>query len=298
MTGAPAARRGSAPRSAAAPRATTAVILARGLGTRMRAAADAALSPEQAAAAAAGQKGLMPVGGRPLLDHVLSALADGGVTDVILVVAPDDEAIRLRYGREAVPARLRVRFAEQAEPRGTADALLAARPALDDPAVPRDEAGRAHFLMLNADNLYPAESVAALVGAAGPGLVAYEAEALVAQGNIDRERVMRFALLDLAGDGTLRDIVEKPDPSHPLAHAAERWVSMNLWRFRSDVLDDCARVRPSVRGELELADAVRAAIARGVRFVAVRQWLGVLDLSSRADVAAVEAELAGREARP
>ncbi len=295
-----------------APRATTAVILARGLGSRMRADDGAALTEAQRAAAAAGAKGLIPVAGHPLLDHVLGALADGGITDVVFVVAPGETAIRGRYTQEARPARLRVHFAEQAEARGTADALLASRGtvlAIGGPGTPRPDdgtpsaAGRpaaapVHFLMLNADNLYPAESVRALVELDGPGLVAYEAGALIADGNIEPGRVMAFALLDLAPDDTLREIVEKPAPDHPLARAATRWVSMNLWRFTDGIFDDCAAVRPSVRGELELSDAVRAAIARGVRFRAVRQRLAVLDLSRRSDVAGVEARLSGRVPRP
>ncbi len=265
----------------------TAVVLARGLGTRMRASEDGVsglvLTGAQRAAADAGAKGLMPVGGRPLLDHVLEALAAGGVRDVVFVVAPDEKALRARYLRGAPPPGLAVRFAVQAEPRGTADALLAARDAVS-----------ADFLMLNADNLYPVESIAALVALGAPGLIAYEAAALVALGNIDHARVMQFALLDLSADDTLVDIVEKPAADHPLARqrAQDRWVSMNLWRFSPAIFDDCAAVTPSVRGELELADAVRHAIhARGARFRAVRQRLGVLDLSRRSDVAAVDARL-------
>ncbi|MCL4212345.1 MAG: NTP transferase domain-containing protein [Gemmatimonadales bacterium] len=274
-------------------RATTAVVLARGLGTRMRAEAPdapvAGLSAEQRAAARAGAKGLIPVGGTPLLDHVLHELAEGGVRTVVFVVAPGESALRDRYLRVAPPERLQVRFVEQAEARGTADALLSARAAI----APGEE-----FLMLNADNLYPSAAVAALVALDGPGLVAFEARALSVRGNVEPERVMRFALLDLAPDDTLREIVEKPPADHPLARAAERWVSMNLWRFHPRIFADCARVRPSARGELELADAVREAIARGERFRAVRQRTGVLDLSSQGDVAAVDTLLAGRRPRP
>ena len=282
---------------ATTPPATTAVILARGLGTRMRAEDGAALTEAQRVAASAGAKGLMPVAGYPLLDHVLHDLADGGVTDVVFVIAPRETALRGRYGRDHVPRRVRVRFAEQVEPRGTADALIAAREVVDE-CGPHDAAGVAHFLMLNADNLYPAKSVRALVGLDGPGLIAYEAEALSSLGNIEPERVSAFALLELSATDDLLEIVEKPSATHRLMHAAERWVSMNLWRFDSGIFEDCARVRPSVRGELELSDAVRGAIARGVRFRAVRQRLPVLDLSRRGDVAVVEARLAGRVPAP
>ena len=279
-----------------APRATTAVILARGLGTRMRADDAATLTPEQAAAAAAGAKGLIPIAGFPLLDHVLSALADGGVTDVIFVVAPGESAIRQRYTREVAPERLRVHFAEQVEPKGTADALLAAREVVQAVA-PHDAQGRAHFLMCNADNLYPAEAVSMLVGAAGPALVAFDAVSLVAQGNIEETRVNQFALLDVSPDGVLREIIEKPAPGHPLRRSAARWVSMNLWRFTSEIFVDCAAVRPSPRGELELTDAVRRAMHRSTRFAAPGVRLPVLDLSRRSDVPAVEARLVGRVPR-
>ena len=54
-----------------------AVLLARGLGSRMKQDGDAAtITASQAAAAAAGSKGMMPIGSRPFLDYVLSALAD------------------------------------------------------------------------------------------------------------------------------------------------------------------------------------------------------------------------------
>jgi len=281
----------------AATRATTAVILARGLGTRMRADDGAPLTPEQRAAAAAGAKGLMPVNGHAMLDYVLHELAEGGVKDVVFVVAPRETALRGRYQGEARPSRLRVHFGVQAEPRGTADALAAVRDVVDL-IGPHDADGVAHFLMLNADNLYPAESVAALVALDGPGLVAYEDEALAEKGNIEPERIGAFALLGLAPDGTLIEIVEKPAADHPLAMAEERWVSMNLWRFTSAIFDECSAVRPSLRGELELQDAVRSAIAHGTRFTAVRQRVGVLDLSRRSDVAGLEARLAGRVPRP
>ena len=59
-----------------------AVLLARGLGSRMKQESDASLTAVQAAAAAAGAKGMMPIGPRPFLDYVLSALADAGCTSV------------------------------------------------------------------------------------------------------------------------------------------------------------------------------------------------------------------------
>jgi len=281
-------------------RATFAVILARGLGTRLRTEDGTLLSIEQEEAAARGSKGLVPIHGRPLLDYLLHELAEGGVRDVVFVVAPDDEALRARYDDEAAPARINVRYVLQSEPRGTADALLCAREPVTAPAgAPRDAAGARHFLVCNADNLYPAASIEALVGLSGPGLAAFDADALCADGAIERERVRQFALLDISPDDILRDIVEKPAATHPLVKAKQQWVSMNLWRFTDAIFEHCAKVAPSPRGELELADAVRSAIAMGDQtFAVLRQRAPVHDLSQRRDVAALERLLAGRTPRP
>ena len=74
---------------------TRAVVLARGLGTRMRAPDPAVtLTPDQQRAADAGLKAMIPVNGRPFLDYLLDALADAGVLDVALVVAPDHGEVR------------------------------------------------------------------------------------------------------------------------------------------------------------------------------------------------------------
>lgn len=280
-------------------RATLAVILARGLGSRLRTDDGAPLTEAQRAAAAVGAKGLVPVAGRPFLDFLLHELADAGVTDVVFVVSPDDTLIRQRYDTDAPPTRIRVRYAVQQEPRGTAHALLSARDAVCAAlGAPTDDAHHRHFLMCNADDLYPSAAVRALVELGGPGLIAFDADALVAGGTIEPERIRAFALLRIAEDGSLLEIVEKPAADHPLVLAPMRWVSMNLWRFTDAIFADCEAVAPSPRGELELADAVRRAIARGERFMTVPQHVAVPGLTHRRDVAALDTLLAGWVPRP
>jgi dTDP-glucose pyrophosphorylase len=76
-------------------RTTRTIVLARGLGTRMRAADPSArLSAEQQRAADAGLKAMIPLNGRPFLDYILSALADAGIRDAGLIVAPEHRALR------------------------------------------------------------------------------------------------------------------------------------------------------------------------------------------------------------
>ena len=267
----------------------TAVVLARGLGTRMRAPSiEGGLSPEQQRAADAGAKGMIPIG-RPFLDYVISALADGGISDVVLVIGPDNQDMREYFTRTAPPKRVRISFAEQAEAKGTADAVLAAE----------RSTGSAPFLVLNADNLYPASAVRDVVAIGGNGLVCFDADSLVRESNITAERVLRFALCDVDANGQLRDIVEKPAPDHHLTRRARHLVSMNLWSFTPEFFEACRRTTPSARGELEIQTAVSIAMRDlGLPFRAVRSSEGVLDLSSRADIAAVAERLKGVVANP
>lgn len=260
-----------------------AVVLARGMGSRMRAAdPDAALSETQHRAADAGLKALMPIGGRPFLDYVLSALADAGVREVALVVAPDHGLVRQHYTRDAPPSRIRLSFVVQRDAIGTADALLAAQ----------GWTGGDAFLAMNADNLYPADVLRAIGQIHEPALPAFQRGELVRAGNIRDEQVQSFALIELDSEGYLTRIVEKPPPEVMAQEGEAALLSMNCWRFDHRIFEACRDVRRSARGEFELPQAVMLAVERGVRFRAVLASGAVLDLSRRGDAAELSRRLA------
>jgi len=258
-----------------------AVVLARGLGKRMR-RADAAtqLDPEQASVAETGLKAMIPVG-RPFLDYVLSGLADAGYREVCLVIGPEHNLVRDYYARQ-VPRRVSLTWAIQPEPIGTADALLAAQAFTAD-----DE-----FLVMNSDNYYPITALVTLRDMGEPGAVLFDAAALVRNSNIPPERVRAFAYAEVR-NGYLVSLAEKPDANKIVP--ADALVSMNLWRFSPDIFEHCRRVPPSPRGEYELPLAINLAIQQGVRLRVERSDSGVLDLSQRNDVPAVTRMLAAVE---
>jgi glucose-1-phosphate thymidylyltransferase len=268
-------------------RATTAVVMARGLGSRMqRDAPGTVLTPVQRAAADLGLKSMIPdTRHRPFLDHLLSALADGGVREVILVVAPDHAVIRNQYSSHR-PTRLMLHYAVQAEATGTADAMLAAESAV---------AGRP-FLVCNADNLYPVSAIASLVTAKAPAVAAFDRQALIAMSNIDPDRVASFAILSFNTANHLTGIIEKPGATQ--AEHAAPWIGMNLWRFDQQIFVACRNVPVSTRGERELPQAVALAITHGMTIRAVPIHAGVLDLSARSDVATVAAILGEQPCNP
>lgn len=266
----------------------TAAILARGLGTRMRRDdASAKLSQGQDAAADTGMKGMIPIK-RPFLEYVISALADAGIADVVLVIGPEHDAVRQHFTVESPPQRVRVRFAIQAEPIGTANAVVAAAEAI----------GNESFLVLNADNYYPVDAFRALASDESAGTIAFDRDALVALGNIDAERVRSFAVLDVTPEGFLAGIIEKPGDSLDLTAESARWVGMNCWAVTPELVSACRRVPRSARGEFELPEAVGLAIREGVAIRAIRMSAAVLDLSRRSDIATVSARLESIEPMP
>jgi dTDP-glucose pyrophosphorylase len=264
-----------------------AVILARGLGTRMkRADQEAVLSSVERAAADVGVKAMIPID-RPFLDYVLSALADAGYRRVCLVVAPDHEAIRSHY-RQVSLSRVTLDFAVQAEPKGTADAVAAAeRFAGGDP-----------FLVINSDNYYPVEALRKLREQEGFAAALFERESMLSGGNIAPERVKSFAVAQISPDGKFERILEKPDAATLAAIPKPHWLSMNCWRFTPAIFEACRNIAPSPRNEYEVTDAVQYVIdVLRLDFHAVTVRAPVLDLTSRQDIATIKPFLSQIEVR-
>jgi len=260
-----------------------AVVLAAGRGTRMRRPAPAVpLDDAQRRMADRGLKPLVPFHGHAYIDFVLSALADGGCREVCIVVPRGDDAIRAHYAAIGT-RRIRLSFAAQDEPLGSAHALLAAEAFVGD-----DE-----FLVVNADNVYPPAAVAALLDARGNALAGFRRSTLIA-GGIPAERIAAYALVRADGEGFLAEIVEKPGPEELSRFGDDALVSMTLWRFTPAILDACRSIAPSARGEYELPDAVAYATRElGARFRVVPVEGGVLDLSCREDIPFVAERLRG-----
>lgn len=266
--------------------AHSAVILARGLGTRMRRSDPAvSLGNEQAAAAELGMKGMIPIG-RPFLDYLVSALADTGYARVCLVIGPEHRAVVDHYTVESVPSRIALEFAIQEKPLGTADALLAAE----------NFCGDEPFVVLNSDNYYPAEALRVLRLTDAPAIAGFARSSLMAEGNVTADRVARFGALTIDNDGFLVRIVPREGDQRPADD--ETYASMNCWLFDSRIFAACRRVTMSPRNELELPRAVQLAIdTMGMKIRVVRFRLPVLDMSTRGDIASVEARLRQIEVR-
>ena len=220
--------------------ATGAVVLAAGRGTRMKSAAP---------------KALHRLLGVPLpVWPIRAALAVGA--EPVVVVGDPAGAVAAAVG-ECLTATeaARVRFAVQETPRGTADAVLAARDASDEAS---------HLYILNGDvPLLRVESLAALAAAYDrSGRTLALATCLLADGGA-YGRVLRDAA------GAVLAIREARDASPVEAAVGEVNVGAYLVR-RDRLFEGLARLSPrNAQGELYLTDLVEVLVSDGHRVAGV-----------------------------
>ncbi len=239
------------------------IVLAAGEGTRMRSSLP---------------KVMHPVAGLPMLGHVLAAAQAAGGKRLAVVLGPGAEAARKLVA--TVPDATAF---EQTERLGTAHAVLAARPALADPA---DD-----VLVLYGDTpLITAETLdrlrAALAMGAAVAVLGFEADNPAGYGRL------------LVKGGSLTAIREERD-----ATAAERRVTLcnaGVMAFRgAGMLAILDRIgKDNAKGEYYLTDAVEIANAEGFTVVAVTADAAeVQGVNTRAELAAVEAIWQARRRR-
>jgi bifunctional UDP-N-acetylglucosamine pyrophosphorylase/glucosamine-1-phosphate N-acetyltransferase len=215
--------------------ACVAVVLAAGHGTRFKGARP---------------KLVQELGGLPIVAHVVRAARSVGPAQVVVVVGPHSAAVR-----EAL-AGSGVRFALQAEPAGTADALRAARPALP---------GRtAELLVLSGDvPLVRTETLVRLLehhrsSSAAATLLTAELEDPTGYGRIVRDAA-----------GAVTAIVEQRDADRAARRIRE--INAGLYVMRAPLVFEVIEGidRANAQGEYYLTDVVAHLVARGERVEAL-----------------------------
>lgn len=239
------------------------VILAGGASSRMKREASngQGLSEEDIKQANERSKGLIGVGrqGRPMLDYVLYNAKGAGYSKIYIVIGQDGQLFRKFYGSggdRGVFHGMEIYFPVQylpkdrLKPLGTADALYQATEQYPELKTIR-------YSTCNSDNLYSLEAFRALRETRSPSaLIAYDRNAL----EFPLERISRFALVQLDGQGHVWDIIEKPEADQVEGYRdslGKLRVSMNAFSFDGAALDPFLRDCPlhPQRNEKELPTA-------------------------------------------
>ena len=203
------------------------LILSGGRGTRLR--------PLTYTSA----KQLVPVANKPVLFYGIEAIAAAGIREIGIVVGDTQAEIRAAVG-DGSRWGVRIEYIEQDAPRGLAHAVKISEPFI----------GAEPFVMYLGDNLL------------NKGITHFVRE-------FERERPAAQILLarvpdpQMFGVAELRDgkvvrLVEKP--KEPIGDLA----LVGVYMFGPEVFASVNRIRPSIRNELEITDAIQDLIDRGL----------------------------------
>ena len=204
-----------------------AVILAAGRGTRMGAITEQLPKP------------MLPIAGRPMLEHILERLSAAGIQRFLIVVGYHRQAIETYFQS----SNFNIQFRVQDPINGTGSAALLAH----------DFTAEKPFLLTFGDILCsPAEYARAI-------------ESL----DEDTQAVLAVKAVDdpwqgaavYAQDGCIKRIIEKP----PKGTSTTPWNSAGFYCFRRTIFDYLASLKPTIRNEYELTSAIDAMLADGLR---------------------------------
>jgi bifunctional UDP-N-acetylglucosamine pyrophosphorylase/glucosamine-1-phosphate N-acetyltransferase len=249
-------------------RPLSAVVLAAGEGTRMRSDRP---------------KPLHRLCGRPMVLHVLDALAEIEVRRVVVVVGHRADWVTKTLVDHA-PAALSIEFVEQSPPRGTGDAT-----AVGLTGLPDDEEGDVVVLPGDTPLLRP-PTLAALVRAhrqadAGATLLTAVVDEPAGYGRVVR-----------SPDGQVARVVEQVDATDEEVALTE--VNTSIYCFRRDLLAPALRrlTPANAQGEYYLTDVVGVLreAGYGVQAVTLADPMEAAGVNDRAQLAAAEAELRDR----
>lgn len=185
-------------------------------------------------------KHLLPVGRAPMIFYPLQTLVEAGVRDIMIVTGGNNAGMFLELlgnGRDFGLKHLD--YAYQERPGGIAEAL----------GLARDFVGDDSCVVHLGDNFIPG-SIRLFV----EQFEAQEQGAMVLLKEVENPE--SYGVADVADDGTLRAIIEKPtDPP-------SNYAIIGVYMYDSQVWEMISELEPSGRGELEITDVNNAYLER------------------------------------
>ena len=186
-------------------------------------------------------KQLLPVYDKPMIYYPLSMLMLAGIQDILLVSTPKDLMMFQRILGDGAQWGVSLKYAEQDEPRGLADAFRVGADFIN---------GESSCLILG-DNIFFGNGLPTILRRSaglttGARIFAYPVR-----------DPQRYGIVEFDPQGQVLSLEEKP--VHPRSH----YAVPGIYFYDHQVVEMAANLKPSVRGELEITDINRLYMERG-----------------------------------
>jgi len=187
-------------------------------------------------------KPMMPISGKPLLVWTIEALERAGVKDILILVGHLKEDIMNYFGK-GDRFGVRIKYVEQKEQLGTADALRYTKK-----FIGKDK----RFLLLYGDIVFDNDLIQGLMSSI------YSNNNFICSWRVDNPEI--FGTFELINDKIIRIHEKSENPPSNL-------INTGIYLLPNEIFNAVEKTLPSKRNEYELTDSIQILIDEGHEFL-------------------------------
>ena len=186
-------------------------------------------------------KQLLPVYDKPMIYYPLSVLMMAGIREILIISTPHDLPIFQKILGDGSHLGMSFFYAQQPRPEGLAQAFI----------IGSSFIGQESVCLILGDNIFYGQGLSKILQRA-----VQLTEGGLIFGYLVRDPE-RYGVVEFNSDGTVTDIVEKPQ------NPRSSYAVPGLYFYDNKVVEIARNLKPSARGELEITDVNTVYLKRG-----------------------------------